>query len=103
VGVRSQVKRWEVVGDGGLLSRAARQRLEVGVRELLREGSGRMGKTRAVGLMPRGSSRRWGRLRCRRDRAEADKFPEPVWDRSDVPRSCFLLVPIPRREERNMI
>lgn len=58
MGVRSQVQRWEVVGDGGLLSRAARQRLEVGVRELLREGSGRMGKT--VGLMPRGSSRRWG-------------------------------------------
>ena len=49
-----------MVGDGGLLSRAARQRLEVGVRELLREGSGRMGKTRAVGLMPKGSSRRWG-------------------------------------------
>lgn len=53
-------------------------------------------------MMPRGSSRRWGRLRCRRDKAEADKFPEPLWGRSEVPWSCFLLVPILRREERNV-
>ena len=33
---------------------------------------------------------------------EADKFPEPLWGRSEVLRSCFLLVPIPRREERKV-
>lgn len=42
-----------------LLSRAVGQRLEVGVRGLLKEGSGSVGKSQAMGWMPRGSSRRW--------------------------------------------
>lgn len=33
---------------------------------------------------------------------EADKFPEPLWGRSEVLHSCSLLVPIPRREERKV-